>query len=55
MTEHKYMRKYIICWENKLTGVTGHGEAAFDFATAAEICEAADLEHPNLHHWPEEQ
>jgi hypothetical protein len=45
--------KYIICWKSKLTGVTGHGEAVFDFTIATEICKASDLEHPELCHWPE--
>ncbi len=46
------MEKFVIAWQNKDTLHTGEGTAQFDYRTAQQICDEANIEYPFLNHWP---
>ena len=45
------MRKYVIKWRSKITGVMGQGTDRFTLSEVVKIARHVDKEYPELSHW----
>ena len=45
--------RYVIAWRSKKTGFHHRGDSTYRLEEALDICDAANKEMPELHHWAE--
>lgn len=45
------MKKFVIFWENKVTGLTGNGTEPYTEEDAKRIVEDMNIKYPYILHW----